>query len=81
MNIFYKFGRFWTALCPVILLALTFKYAHKLNSILNSIEDISFKKTLVLLFVTFFALWSLMHMSSMLFVKLISWVWNGKNQQ
>ena len=35
MSIFYKFGRFWTVLCPVALLMLTFHYAHQLNSILN----------------------------------------------
>ena len=78
MEIFYKFGRFWTTLCPVVLLALTFKYVHQLNSILNQIEGMSFKKTLVLLFVAFFALWSLLHLCSVLLVHLISWIWNGK---
>ena len=78
MGIFYKFGRFWAALCPVALLVLTFKYAYQLNSILKQIEGMSFKKTLVILFVAFFALWSLLHLSSVLFVRVINWVWNGK---
>jgi len=78
MDIIYKFGRFWAVLCPVLLLLATFKYAHQLNSIINTIEGISFKKTLVILFITFLALWSLLHMSSVLFVRLVSWIWNGK---
>ena len=77
MSIFYKFGRFWTVLCPVALLMLTFHYAHQLNSILNAIEGIGFKKKLVVLFIAFFALWSLLHLSSVLFVRVVSWVWNG----
>ena len=78
MNIFYKFGRFWNALCPVALLAVTFKYAHQINSILNTIEGVSFKKKLVIIFIAFFALWSLIYLSSMLFVRVLSWIWNGK---
>lgn len=77
MGIFYKFGRFWAVLCPVALLVLTFKYAHQLNSILNQIEGMSFKKSLAILFLVFFALWSLLHLSSVLFVRVISWVWKG----
>lgn len=78
MEIFFKFGRFWTALCPIALLVLTFKYAYQLNSILRQIEGMSFKKTLVILFIAFFALWSLLHLSSVLFVRVISWIWKGK---
>ena len=78
MGIFYKFGRFWTVLCPLALLVLTFEYAHQIYSILKQIEGMSFKKTLVILFIVFFALWSLLHLSSVLFVRVISWVWNGK---
>ena len=78
MEIFYKLGRFWAALCPAALLVLTFKYAYQLNSILRQIEGMSFKKTLVILFIAFFALWSLIHISSVLFVRIISWVWNGQ---
>ena len=78
MGIFYKFGRFWTVLCPLALLVLTFEYSHQIYSILRQIEGMSFKKTLVILFVAFFALWSLLHLSSVLFVRVINWVWNGK---
>ena len=49
-----------------------------MNSILKQIEGMSFKKTLVALFVAFFALWSLLHLSSVLFVRVINWVWNVK---
>ena len=38
----------------------------------------SFKKTLVILFIAFCALWSLIHISSVFFVRIISWVWNGQ---
>ena len=78
MEIFFKFGRFWTALCPIALLVLTFKYAYQLNSILSQVEGMNFKKTLIILFIAFFALWSLLHLSSVLFVSVISWIWNGK---
>ena len=78
MGIFYKFGRFWTVLCPLALLVLTFEYAHQIYSILKQIEGMSFKKSLVILLIAFFALWSLLHLSSVLFVRVISWVWNGK---
>ena len=78
MGIFYKLGRFWTVLCPVALLVLTFKYAHQISSILKQIDGISFKKSLVILFIAFFALWSLLLLCSVLFVRVMSWVWNGK---
>ena len=79
MGILLKLGRLWVILCPLALLVLIFKYAHQLNSILNSIEGMSFKKTLVALFIVFIALWSLLHLSSVLFVRAIVWVWNGQN--
>ena len=79
MGILLRLGRLWAMLCPLALLVLIFKYAHQLNSILNSIEGMSFKKTLVALFIAFIALWSLLHLSSVLFVRAIDWVWNGKN--
>ena len=78
MEIFYKFGRFWAVLCPVALLVLTFKYAHQISSTLQQIEGMSFKKSLFILLIAFFALWSLLHLSSVLFVRVMSWVWNGK---
>ena len=79
MGILLKLGRLWAILCPLALLVLIFKYAHQLNSILNSIEGMNFKKTLVALFIAFIALWSLLHLSSVLFVRAIVWVWNGQN--
>ena len=79
MGILLKLGRLWAILCPLALLVLIFKYAHQLNLILNSIEGMSFKKTLVALFIAFIALWSLLHLSSVLFVRAIVWVWNGQN--
>ena len=79
MGILLRLGRLWAMLCPLALLVLIFKYAHQLNSILNSIEGMSFKKTLVTLFIAFIALWSLLHLSSVLFVRAIVWVWNGQN--
>lgn len=78
MGIFCKFGRFWSILCPVALLVVTFKYAHQINSILNAIEGVSFKIKLVIIFIAFFALWSLLHLSSVLFVRVMSWIWKGK---
>ena len=78
MKIFYVFGRFWTVLCPLALLVFMFKYAHQLNSILKQIEGMNFRKTLVVLFITFFALWSLIHLSSVFFVRVMGWVWKGK---
>ena len=79
MGILLRLGRLWAMLCPLALLVLIFKYAHQLNSILNSIEGMNFKKTLVALFIAFIALWSLLHLSSVLFVRAIVWVWNGQN--
>ena len=77
MDITYKFGRFWALLLPVVLLALFFKYLHQLNSILTSIEGVGFRKTLLILFIAFFAIWALVYLSSIFFVRAISWVWIG----
>ena len=78
MDINYTFGRFWALLLPIALLVVFFKYLHQLNSILTSIEGVGFRKTLLTLFVAFFAIWSLVYFSSVLFVRAISWVLNGK---
>ena len=77
MEIFYKFGRFWAALCPVALLVLAFKYAHQLNSILMQIDGMSFKKTLTIMFVAFLAAWSLLYVGSVLFIRVMRWIWKG----
>ena len=79
MDINYTFGRFWALLLPIALLVVFFKYLHQLNSILTSIEGVGFRKTLLALFVAFFAIWSLVYFSSVLFVRAISWVLNGIN--
>ena len=79
MDINYTFGRFWALLLPIALLVVFFKYLHQLNSILTSIEGVGFRKTLLTLFVAFFAIWSLVYFSSVLFVRAISWVLNGIN--
>ena len=79
MDINYTFGRLWALLLPIALLVVFFKYLHQLNSILTSIEGVGFRKTLLTLFVAFFAIWSLVYFSSVLFVRAISWVLNGIN--
>ena len=79
MDINYTFGRFWALLLPIALLVVFFKYLHQLNSILTSIEGVGFRKILLTLFVAFFAIWSLVYFSSVLFVRAISWVLNGIN--
>ena len=78
MDINYRFGRFLVVLCPVVLLALMFKYAYQLSSALNAIEGMNFKKTLVILFVGFFALWSLLYLSFVMFVRVMHWEERGK---
>ena len=79
MDTNYTFGRLWALLLPVALLVVFFKYLHQLNSILTSIEGVGFRKILLTLFVAFFAIWSLVYFSSVLFVRAISWVLNGIN--
>ena len=79
MDITYKFGRFWALFLPVALLAVFFKYLHQLNSMLNSIEGVGLRKTLLMLLIAFFAIWSLCYLSSVFFVRAISWVLNGTN--
>ena len=77
MDITYKFGRLWALLLPVALLAVFFKYLHQLNSMLTSIEGVGFRKTLLMLFIAFLAIWSLVYLSSVYFVRAINWVWRG----
>ena len=77
MDMTYKFGRFWALFLPVVLLAVFFKYLHQLNAILTSIEGVGFRKTLLTLFIAFFAIWSLVYLGSVFFVRAISWIWRG----
>lgn len=72
-----RFGRFWTVMLPAVLLAATFKYAYQLNSIINSIEGMSFEKTLTIMFISFLAVWSLLYLGSVFFVRAMRWIWNG----
>ena len=78
MDITYKFGRLWILLLPVGILSVFFKYLHQLNSILTSIEGVGIRKTMFSLFIAFFALWALIHLGSIYFVRAINWVWRGK---
>ena len=77
MDITSKFNRFWALLLPVALLAVFFKYLHQLNSVLTSIEGVGFRKTLLTLFIAFFAIWALIYLSSVFFMRALSWVWRG----
>ena len=77
MDITRKFGRIGAVLLPVALLGGFFKYLHPLNSILHGIEGWGARKIALTLFISFFSIWSLLHVSSVLFVRITSWVWNG----
>ena len=72
-----RLGRFWTVMVPTVLLAAAFKYAYQLNSIINSIEGMSFKNTLAIMFISFLAVWSLIYLGSVFFVRAMKWVWHG----
>ena len=77
MDITYKFGRFCFFLLPFALMVVLFKHLHQLNSMLTSIEGVGFGKTLLILFIAFFAIWSLVYLSAIFFVRALSWVWTG----
>ena len=77
MDIINKLGRFWTVLLPALLLVAVFQYAHHINSIINSIGGMGFKKTLVIVFMSFLAIWSLLHLGGVAFIRLINWIWYG----
>ena len=79
MEITRKFGRIWAVLLPVALLAVFFKYLHPLNAILHGIEGWGARKIALTLFISFFSIWSLLHVSSVFFVRIADWVWNGTN--
>jgi len=61
-----------------MLLAATFQYAHHLNLIINSIGDMGFKKTISIIFISFFAIWSLLYLGSVFFVRILKWIWCGR---
>ena len=77
MDITRRFGRIGAVLLPVALLAVFFKYLHPLNAILHGIEGWGARKIAFTLFISFFSIWSLLHVSSVLFARIASWVWNG----
>ena len=77
MAIIYKVSRLWTVILPTVLLAATFQYAHQLNAIINSIGDMGFKKTATIMVISFLAIWSLLYLSAIFFVRILKWVWHG----
>ena len=77
MDITRKFGRIGAVFLPIALLAVFFKYLHPLNAILHGIEGWGGRKIAFTLFISFFSIWSLLHVSSVLFARIASWVWNG----
>ena len=79
MEITRKFGRIGAILLPIALLAVFFKYLHPLNAILHGIEGWGARKIALTLFISFFSIWSLLHVSSVFFGRIADWVWNGTN--
>jgi len=85
MSITNRFNRIGTVLLPIALLAVFFKYLHPLISMFHGIEsahllmEVGIKKTIFILFISFFAIWALLHVSSVLFARIASWAWNGTN--
>ena len=77
MAIICKVSRLWTVILPTVLLAATFQYAHQLNAIINSIGDMGFKKTATIMFISFLAIWSLLYLGAIFFVRILKWVWRG----
>jgi len=77
MNIICRLNRLWTVILPTMLLAATFQYAHQLNVIINSIGDMGFKKTISIIFISFIAIWSLLYLGSVFFVRVLKWIWCG----
>ena len=75
MAIIYKVNRLWTVILPTVLLAATFQYAHQLNAIINSIGDMGFKKTISIMVISFLAIWSLLYLGAIFFVRILKWVW------
>ena len=78
MNIICRVSRLWTVILPTMLLAVTFQYAHQLNVIINSIGDMGFKKTISIIFLSFIAIWSLLYVGSVFFVRVLKWIWYGR---
>ena len=77
MGLICKVRRLWTVILPTLILAVAFQYAHQLNIMISSIESLSFKKTTAIVLVSFLAVWSLLYLSSIFFIRLLKWVWFG----
>ena len=78
LNIICRVNRLWIVALPTMLLAATFQYAHQLNVIINSIGDMGFKKTISIIFISFIAIWSLLYLGSVFFVRVLKWIWCGR---
>ena len=78
MNIICRVNRLWTVILPTMLLVATFQYAHQLNVIINSIGDMGFKKTISIMFISFIAIWSLLYLVSVVFFRVLKWIWCGR---
>ena len=81
------FGRIGTVLLPIALLAVFFKYFHPLISMFHGISgadllmEVGVKKTIFILFISFFAIWALLHVSSVLIARIVSWVWAEESEK
>jgi len=78
MDIICRVSRLWTVILPAVLLVATFQYAHQLNAIINSIGGMGFKKTATIMFIFFLAIWSLLYLGSIFFVRVLKWIWCGR---
>ena len=78
MNIICRVNRLWAVVLPIVLLAATFQYAHQLNVLINSIGDMGFKKTISIIFLSFIAIWSLLYLASVVFFRVLKWIWCGR---
>ena len=81
MNITKRFrliGRIGTVLLPIALLAVFFKYLYQLISILHGV---GVRNTIFILFISFFAIWALLHVSSVLIARIVSWVWAEESKK
>jgi len=80
-------GRIGTVLLPIALLAVFFKYFHPLISMFHGISgadllmEVGVKKTIFTLFISFFAMWALLHVSSVLIARIVSWVWAEESEE
>ena len=87
MSITNRFSRIGIVLLPIALLAVFFKYLHPLISILHGIESadllmvVGVRKTIFILFISFFAIWSLLYISFVFFVRITKWVWSDTNSK